>query len=124
MCQVSEKDLLQTQATDKCFIFIFRTNWKSQPYSRGSYSSIAVGASQEDIENISQPLYSNPHQSKPSILFAGEHCSPVYYSTVHGAFLSGRSAAQILYTPDSPKEILMENDDCDLSAWIQGIALE
>lgn len=43
-----------------------RTSWKSQPYSRGSYTSIAVGASQEDIENISQPLYSNPHQSKAS----------------------------------------------------------
>lgn len=41
-----------------------RTHWKSQPYSCGSYTSIAVGASQEDIENIAQPLYSNPHQSK------------------------------------------------------------
>jgi monoamine oxidase len=41
-----------------------KTSWKNQPYSRGSYTSIAVGASQEDIENISQPLYSNPHQSK------------------------------------------------------------
>lgn len=65
------------------------TSWKSQPYTRGSYTSIGVGASQEDIENLAQPLYSNPHQSKPSILFAGEHCSPVYYSTVHGAYLSG-----------------------------------
>lgn len=25
---------------------------------------MAVGASQEDIEYIAQPLYSNPHQSK------------------------------------------------------------
>lgn len=41
-----------------------KTSWKKQPYSRGSYTSIAVGASQEDIENIAQPLYSNPHQSK------------------------------------------------------------
>lgn len=46
-----------------------RTSWKSQPYSRGSYTSIAVGASQEDIENISQPLYSNPHQTKVRTLF-------------------------------------------------------
>jgi hypothetical protein len=42
----------------------FRTSWHSQPYSKGSYTSIAVGASQEDIENIVQPLYANPHQSK------------------------------------------------------------
>lgn len=116
-----EKHSLRTKYNG---IFLSRTSWKHQPYSRGSYTSIAVGASQEDIENISQPLYSNPNQSKPSILFAGEHCSPVYYSTVHGAYLSGRSAAQILYTPDSPQEIVMENDSSDLSAWIQGIALE
>lgn len=45
-----------------------RTSWHSQPYSKGSYTSIAVGASQEDIENIAQPLYSNPHQSKVSSL--------------------------------------------------------
>jgi len=43
-----------------------RTSWKSQPYSRGSYTSIGVGASQEDIENIAQPLYSHPHQKKVS----------------------------------------------------------
>lgn len=55
---------------DKLFLNVFltecqcRTSWKNQPYSRGSYTSIAVGASQEDIENISQPLYSNPNQSK------------------------------------------------------------
>lgn len=46
------------------FGFNFSTSWKSQPYSRGSYTSIAVGASQEDIENIALPLYSNPQQSK------------------------------------------------------------
>ena len=45
-------------------LFDFSTSWKSQPYSRGSYTSIAVGASQEDIENIALPLYSNPQQSK------------------------------------------------------------
>lgn len=44
-----------------------RTSWHGQAYSKGSYTSIAVGASQEDIENIAQPLYSNPHQSKVSI---------------------------------------------------------
>ena len=42
----------------------FRTTWFSQPHTKGSYTSIGIGASQEDIENIAQPLYSNPHQSK------------------------------------------------------------
>ncbi|XP_055603802.1 peroxisomal N(1)-acetyl-spermine/spermidine oxidase-like [Uranotaenia lowii] len=100
------------------------TSWHAQPYSRGSYTAIAVGASQDDIDNIAQPLYSSPHQSKPSVLFAGEHTHSNFYSTVHGAYLSGRTAAQILLTPDSPQEIVMESDSSDLSSWIQGIALE
>ncbi|XP_055544175.1 peroxisomal N(1)-acetyl-spermine/spermidine oxidase isoform X3 [Wyeomyia smithii] len=100
------------------------TSWEKQPYSRGSYTAIAVGASQDDIENIAQPLYSSPHQAKPSVLFAGEHTHSNFYSTVHGAYLSGRTAAQILLTPDSPQEIVMESDTSDLSSWIQGIALE
>ncbi|XP_058822988.1 peroxisomal N(1)-acetyl-spermine/spermidine oxidase [Topomyia yanbarensis] len=100
------------------------TSWNKQPYSRGSYTAIAVGASQDDIENIAQPLYTSPHQAKPSVLFAGEHTHSNFYSTVHGAYLSGRTAAQILLTPDSPQEIVMESDSSDLSSWIQGIALE
>uniref|UniRef100_A0A182W0U2 Amine oxidase domain-containing protein n=1 Tax=Anopheles minimus TaxID=112268 RepID=A0A182W0U2_9DIPT len=100
------------------------TSWRKQQFSRGSYTAIAVGASQDDIDNIAQPLYSSPHQSKPSVLFAGEHTHANFYSTVHGAYLSGRTAAQILLTPDSPQEIVMESDSSDLSSWIQGIALD
>ncbi|GAB0093068.1 peroxisomal N(1)-acetyl-spermine/spermidine oxidase [Sergentomyia squamirostris] len=100
------------------------TSWRNQQFCRGSYTAMAVGASQEDIENIAQPLYSDPHQAKPSVLFAGEHTHANFYSTVHGAYLSGRTAAQIILTPDSPKEIVMESDSTDLSAWIQGIALD
>ncbi|XP_053669994.1 peroxisomal N(1)-acetyl-spermine/spermidine oxidase [Anopheles nili] len=100
------------------------TSWRRQPFSRGSYTAIAVGASQDDIDNIAQPLYSSPHQSKPSVMFAGEHTHANFYSTVHGAYLSGRTAAQILLTPDSPQEIVMESDSSDLSSWIQGIALD
>jgi hypothetical protein len=31
---------------------------------------------------------------QPVLIFAGEHCHPSFYSTGHGAYLSGRSAAQ------------------------------
>ena len=31
---------------------------------------------------------------QPVVAFAGEHCHPSFYSTVHGAYLSGKSAAQ------------------------------
>lgn len=100
------------------------TSWHKQPFCRGSYTAIAVGGSQEDIENVAQPLYSSPHRARPVLLFAGEHTHSQFYSTVHGAYLSGRTAAQLIVTPDTPQEIIMEPDSTDLSSWIQGIALE
>ena len=33
---------------------------------------------------------------QPVVTFAGEHCHPSFYSTTHGAFLSGRTAAHLL----------------------------
>ncbi|EDW24128.1 GL23965 [Drosophila persimilis] len=101
------------------------TSWKSQEFTGGAYTSIPVGATQEDIENLAQPLYATPQAMKPAILFAGEHTHSSFYSTVHGAYLSGRTAAQYLLANDEPDEmIIMESDGSDLSAWIQGIALD
>ncbi|XP_034131173.1 peroxisomal N(1)-acetyl-spermine/spermidine oxidase isoform X2 [Drosophila guanche] len=100
------------------------TSWKSQEFTGGAYTSIPVGATQEDIENLAQPLYATPQAMKPAIVFAGEHTHSSFYSTVHGAYLSGRTAAQVLLANDEPDEIIMESDGSDLSAWIQGIALD
>ncbi|XP_053202764.1 peroxisomal N(1)-acetyl-spermine/spermidine oxidase-like [Panonychus citri] len=75
------------------------TQWKRDPFSQGSYSYIASESSVHDIENFAQPIYSNPGQEKPDLLFAGEACHPSFFSTVHGAFLTGRKAA--LYLIDS-----------------------
>ncbi|XP_034661627.1 peroxisomal N(1)-acetyl-spermine/spermidine oxidase [Drosophila subobscura] len=100
------------------------TSWKSQDFTGGAYTSIPVGATQEDIENLAQPLYATPQAMKPAIVFAGEHTHSSFYSTVHGAYLSGRTAAQVLLANDEPDEIIMESDGSDLSAWIQGIALD
>lgn len=62
---------------------------------------------------------------QPVLLFAGEHTHSNFYSTVHGAYLSGRTAAQILLETESGTETIMEcPDESDLSSWIQGIALE
>ncbi|GFG38328.1 hypothetical protein Cfor_01739 [Coptotermes formosanus] len=106
------------------------TSWHKQPYTRGAYTAMAVGASQLDIEQIAQPLYANPQQKKvscmliPVVLFAGEHTHSSFYSTVHGAYLTGRSAAQVLLRSDSPQELVMECEGTsDLSSWIQGISL-
>ncbi|XP_045449773.1 peroxisomal N(1)-acetyl-spermine/spermidine oxidase [Melitaea cinxia] len=101
------------------------TSWKKQPYTRGSYTAIAVGASQSDIESLGQPLFRNVHDKKPVLLFAGEHTHSSFYSTVHGAFLSGQAAARRLLTPDVTSENVI---DCpassDLNTWIQGIQLD
>ncbi|XP_041980141.1 spermine oxidase [Aricia agestis] len=101
------------------------TSWKNQPYSRGSYTAIAVGASQGDIESLAQPIFRHVHDKKPVLLFAGEHTHSSFYSTVHGAFLSGQAAAQRLLAP----EVVTENEvatttSSDLHNWIEGIQLE
>ncbi|XP_076053754.1 spermine oxidase isoform X2 [Oratosquilla oratoria] len=100
------------------------TSWWSQPFSRGSYTAIGIGSSQVDITNISHPLYAEPTNSKPVVAFAGEHCHPSFYSTVHGAYLTGREAAQLLCVPDTPPEVVLDVEGtADLSSWVQGISL-
>lgn len=129
------------------------TSWHTQPYSKGSYTAIAVGASQLDIECLAQPLYHHRNILEPIVLFAGEHTHTTFYSTVHGAYLSGRTAAQVLLAQQhsavnkqssvstasssgstegkypsgtsSKEEIIIECDEeSDLSSWIQGINLD
>ncbi|XP_039282535.1 peroxisomal N(1)-acetyl-spermine/spermidine oxidase [Nilaparvata lugens] len=122
-----------------------RTKWFGEPNTRGSYTAMAVGASQADIERIARPLYahtrSRNHHAKPLVVFAGEHTHTNFYSTVHGAFLTGRSAAQTLLSAavahesqtqasvdeDEPTPNVVEcdaADTTDLSSWIRGIALD
>ncbi|XP_054165495.1 peroxisomal N(1)-acetyl-spermine/spermidine oxidase-like isoform X2 [Oppia nitens] len=72
------------------------TRWGSDPFSCGSYSYIPTNSSNRDIELLSQPIYADPANDKPIMLFAGEATHPSFYSTVHGAFLSGRKAAYYL----------------------------
>ncbi|CAG9562533.1 unnamed protein product [Danaus chrysippus] len=100
------------------------TNWKKQPYTQGSYTAIAVGASQSDIESLSQPLFRNVHDKKPVVLFAGEHTHSSFYSTVHGAYLSGQIAARRLLAPEIEENILDCPQSNDLNTWIQGIQLD
>jgi hypothetical protein len=62
---------------------------------------------------------------QPVVLFAGEHTHSSFYSTAHAAYLTGRSAAQVLLSSDSPQEHVMECEGTsDLSSWIQGISLD
>ena len=61
------------------------TAWGKDPFARGSYSYALPGRS------ASRAALAEPVADR--IVFAGEACSPAEYSTAHGAFASGRSAA-------------------------------
>ncbi|XP_068597260.1 peroxisomal N(1)-acetyl-spermine/spermidine oxidase-like [Brachionichthys hirsutus] len=69
---------------------ILRSQWFHQPWTCGSYSFTAKGSSEQDIENMMEPLPTEGSQAKPlQVLFAGEATHPHYFSTVHGALLTG-----------------------------------
>ncbi|NXH15422.1 PAOX oxidase, partial [Bucco capensis] len=77
---------------------VLRSQWHSAPYTRGSYSYVAVGSSGDDIDVLSQPLPEDPKDPRPlQLLFAGEATHRTFYSTTHGALLSGwREAERLL----------------------------
>ncbi|XP_032046747.1 peroxisomal N(1)-acetyl-spermine/spermidine oxidase isoform X2 [Aythya fuligula] len=69
---------------------ILRSQWHSAPYTRGSYSYVAVGSSGDDIDALAQPLPDDASDPRPlQLLFAGEATHRTFYSTTHGALLSG-----------------------------------
>ncbi|XP_068807230.1 peroxisomal N(1)-acetyl-spermine/spermidine oxidase isoform X2 [Struthio camelus] len=76
---------------------ILRSRWHSAPYTRGSYSYVAVGSSGEDIDVLAQPLPEDASDRRPlQVLFAGEATHRTFYSTTHGALLSGWREAERL----------------------------
>lgn len=63
------------------------SSWQSDPYARGSYSYVAVGASDKDYVALAEPL------SGGRLAFAGEHCCKEYPDSVGGAMITGLRAA-------------------------------
>ncbi|KAG8517488.1 Peroxisomal N(1)-acetyl-spermine/spermidine oxidase [Galemys pyrenaicus] len=68
---------------------MWRSCWHSAPYTRGSYSYVAVGSTGEDIDLLAQPLPMDSKEAQLQVLFAGEATHRTFYSTTHGALLSG-----------------------------------
>lgn len=62
------------------------TAWRSDPWSRGSYSYALPGHA-DDRAVLAAPV-------DDRLFFAGEACSPNFFSTAHGAWLSGIAAAE------------------------------
>ncbi|MEM6502072.1 MAG: FAD-dependent oxidoreductase [Cyanobacteria bacterium P01_C01_bin.89] len=76
-------------ATSLPFRGYIRTNWSKDPFSCGSYSHIAKGSSISDVVTLGSPI-------GESVFFAGEAVNPNYQSTVHSAYESGISAANMI----------------------------
>ncbi len=64
---------------------IRRSAWATDPYTLGAYSFTSVDTRMEHFDLLAEPA--------GNIHFAGEHTNRDYYSTVHGAYLSGQRAA-------------------------------
>ncbi|CAF0754511.1 unnamed protein product [Brachionus calyciflorus] len=64
------------------------TRWKSDPWTRGSYSFVSVDSSGSDYDNLAEAI-KPPNSDIPRVYFAGEHTIRNYPATVHGALLSG-----------------------------------
>ncbi|MBB4854740.1 monoamine oxidase [Mycobacteroides chelonae] len=64
---------------------VVRSAWGQDPYTRGSYSFTSTTTRMDHFDRLAEAV-GNMH-------FAGEHTHRDYYSTVHGAYLSGRRAA-------------------------------
>jgi polyamine oxidase len=65
------------------------THWTTDPFARGSYTFLPVGASRADIEALAEPEGSR-------VFFAGEGTYWEHYGNVHGAVLSGLREAHRL----------------------------
>ena len=83
----------------------FTTNWSADVDARGAYSYWPVGARDDDVFTLSQPVNN-------ALFFAGEATNVEYQGSVAGAVLSGaRAAAQVLDARNPEAET--DSDDGD-----------
>lgn len=69
---------------------ILRTKWQNNQNSFGAYSYTAVGTEMQHFDDLAQEINNK-------LFFAGEHTHIDYFSTAHGAYLSGiREADKII----------------------------
>lgn len=69
---------------------ILRTKWQSNVNSFGAYSYTAIGTEIQHYDDLAEEI-------SDKLFFAGEHTNADYFSTAHGAYLSGiREADKII----------------------------
>nr|XP_039255939.1 peroxisomal N(1)-acetyl-spermine/spermidine oxidase-like [Styela clava] len=70
---------------------IIQTEWHRDKYFLGTYSYPAIGQISSHQKKVREPLYVN---GMPRVFFAGEALSIPRYSTVDGAFSTGKSEGE------------------------------
>lgn len=69
---------------------MLRTKWQSNENAFGAYSYTAVGTEMQHFDDLAEEI-------NDKVFFAGEHTNIDYFSTAHGAYLSGiREADKII----------------------------
>jgi monoamine oxidase len=81
-------------------ISVHVTDWNNDPWTRGAYSTLGVGATPDD-RNILGTLINR------RLVFAGEHTSVDYPATMHGAYNSGKHSAIQLIAAQAPGTVLV-----------------
>ena len=65
---------------------VLASGWTNSPYTQGAYSHVGVGDNRKDRKALARHIAGR-------VFFAGEAAHRKMYATVHGAYLSGLSAA-------------------------------
>ncbi|OQV21033.1 Spermine oxidase [Hypsibius exemplaris] len=73
---------------------LIRERWSANPFTRGTYSYYSLDSSRAGIVigDLAEPVgyhSATTDEFVPALLFAGEATHPQFFSTVHGAILSG-----------------------------------
>lgn len=90
--QLIMADLIRISPHFPTPIAITTTRFSTNPYLRGAYLAMTLGATEADIDTLAEPV-SN------WLFFAGEATTKQKYATVHGAYESGiRAARELLDT--------------------------
>jgi len=86
---------------------IIRTSWHSNECTLGSYSYRHKGSNVGDSLKLAQPV---PSDNQPWIQFAGEATHQTYFSTTHGAMLSGQREGERILSYYKGQSSLLSTD--------------
>eukprot|EP00978_Attheya_sp_CCMP212_P012793 scaffold31977_cov51-Attheya_sp.AAC.2 len=95
------------------------TQWGSDEFSRGCYTFLPPGATDQDYHILQCPVNGNgealmlPKSETMRLFFAGEHTSYLHPSMAHGAYLSGVRAASEIFSNLRRNPSNQESASCD-----------